>query len=172
MDGRLELVSADITRLAVVNAANAALAPGGGVDGAIHRAAGPELFAACRRIGGCPTGQARITPAFRLSAKCVIHTVGPIWRDGRHGEDDLLASCYRESLALAGRHGIGTIAFLATGAYGFPADRAARIAMRELMAGLERMQGLERVTVACFSSGMRACYEAALGATPGDRRGA
>ena len=173
MDERLELVTGDITRLAVeaiVNAANAALLPGGGVDGAIHRAAGPELAEACRRIGGCPAGQARITPAFHLKAKWVIHAVGPIWRGGDHGEDDLLASCYRESLALAGRHGIHTIAFpaISTGAYGFPAERAARIAVRELRDGLERAQTLERVTVACFSHAMRSCFESALRDPPGE----
>ena len=173
MNGRLELVTGDITRLAVeaiVNAANAALLPGGGVDGAIHRAAGPELAEACRRIGGCPTGQVRITPAFRLPARWVFHTVGPIWRGGHQGEDELLASCYRESLALAERHGIRTIAFpaISAGAYGFPAERAARIAVRELRDGLERARTLERVTVACFSHAMRSCFEAALRNPPGE----
>ena len=167
MEQRLAIVEGDITRLAVeaiVNAANESLVPGGGVDGAIHRAAGPELERACRRIGGCPTGEARITPGFGLPAKWVIHTVGPIWRGGRHGEDELLVSCYRASMGLAERHGIRTIAFpaISTGAYGFPGDRAARIAVRELSRALEGARSVERVTLACFGAATKGHYERAL----------
>ena len=140
---RIEVVEGDITKQtvdAIVNAANTTLLGGGGVDGAIHRAAGPELLAECRTLGGCATGQAKITKGYRLPAKWVIHTVGPVWRDGQHGEDDLLASCYRSCFALAEQHGIRTIAFpsISTGAYGFPMERAARIAVRETKAFLER----------------------------------
>ena len=140
---RIEVVEGDITKQAVdaiVNAANTTLLGGGGVDGAIHRAAGPELLAECRTLGGCATGQAKITKGYRLPAKWVIHTVGPVWRDGQHGEDELLASCYRSCFALAAQHGIRTIAFpsISTGAYGFPMERAARIAVRETRAFLER----------------------------------
>jgi len=152
---RIEVVEGDITRQAVdaiVNAANTTLLGGGGVDGAIHRTAGPELLEECRKLGGCATGQARITRGYRLPAKWVIHTVGPVWRDGQHGEDDLLASCYRSCLALAEEHGIRTIAFpsISTGAYGFPMDRAARIAVREIKAFLERSTSVEKVVLVCF----------------------
>src|SRR5512137_1910699 len=133
---RIEVVEGDITAQAVdaiVNAANTTLLGGGGVDGAIHGAAGPGLLEECRKLGGCATGQAKITKGYRLLAKWVIHTVGPVWRDGRHGEDELLASCYRSCFALAAQHGLRTIAFpcISTGAYGFPMERAARIAVRE-----------------------------------------
>jgi O-acetyl-ADP-ribose deacetylase (regulator of RNase III) len=129
----LDLVTADITTLdvdAIVNAANRALAGGGGVDGAIHRAAGPELLAACRPLAPCPTGEARITPGFRLRARWVIHTVGPVWEGGHRGEAELLAACYRSSLALAAEHGIGSIAFpgISIGAYRYPVDAACAIA--------------------------------------------
>jgi O-acetyl-ADP-ribose deacetylase (regulator of RNase III) len=136
-DGYIELVQGDITRQevdAIVNAANNGLRGGGGVDGAIHRVAGPELDEACRRIGWCPTGEARITPGFRLPSTWVIHTVGPVWQGGGHDEDRLLASCYRSSMSLADTNGVRSIAFpsISTGVYGFPVKRAARIAIETL----------------------------------------
>src|SRR3954464_1795916 len=150
---RFEVVQADITTLpvdAVVNAANTTLLGGGGVDGAIHRAAGPRLLDACRKIGGCPTGEARITPGFDLPARWVIHTVGPVWRDGRSGEDELLASCYRESLALASATGARTVAFpaISTGEYGFPMSRAAGIAVAEIASYLGSHPEIDRVLLA------------------------
>lgn len=152
---RLIIVEGDITRQsveAIVNAANTTLLGGGGVDGAIHRAAGPELLAECRTLGGCATGQAKITRGHRLPAKWVIHTVGPVWRNGRHGEDELLASCYRSCFALAEQHGIKTIAFpsISTGAYGFPMDRAACIALRETRGFLEKNTSVNKVLLVCF----------------------
>ncbi len=157
---RIEVVEGDITRQtvdAIVNAANTTLLGGGGVDGAIHRVAGPELLEECQMLGGCATGQAKITKGYRLPAKWVIHTVGPVWRDGQHGEDELLASCYQSSFALAEQHRIRTIAFpsISTGAYGFPMDRAARIAVREAKQFLERNTSVERVLLVCF--GQHAC---------------
>jgi O-acetyl-ADP-ribose deacetylase (regulator of RNase III) len=148
---KIEVQQADITKLAVdaiVNAANTTLLGGGGVDGAIHRAAGRELMEECRRIGGCPTGQARITRGYRLPAKYVIHTVGPIWRGGGHGERELLAACYRNSLDLAVGNGVRSIAFpaISCGAYGFPIDEAADIAVREVA----RDDRLDLVIFACF----------------------
>jgi O-acetyl-ADP-ribose deacetylase len=154
---RIEVVEGDITKQAVdaiVNAANTTLLGGGGVDGAVHRAAGPELLAECRTLGGCATGQAKITKGYRLPAKWVIHTVGPVWRDGQHDEDDLLASCYRSCFALVEQHGIHTIAFpsISTGAYGFPMERAAHIAVREAQAFLGRNTSVEKVRLVCFGS--------------------
>jgi O-acetyl-ADP-ribose deacetylase (regulator of RNase III) len=164
--GRVELIVADITTLqvdAIVNAANSSLLGGGGVDGAIHRAAGPELLAACRNLGGCPTGEARTTPGFRLPARWVIHTVGPVWRGGDKGEGGQLASCYRASLSLASRpeYGIRSIAFpsISTGAYGYPVDRAAEIAIREIDRFLAESTSPERVTLCAYS---RAAYETYL----------
>jgi O-acetyl-ADP-ribose deacetylase (regulator of RNase III) len=168
---RIEVVEGDITKQAVdaiVNAANTTLLGGGGVDGAIHRAAGPELLAECRTLGGCPTGQAKITKGYRLPAKFVIHTVGPVWRDGRHGEDELLASCYRNSLALAAQHGVRTIAFpsISTGAYRFPMDRAARIAVAEIRKFLERGSGVEKVVLVCFGRAAFDVHRRALSPLP------
>ena len=152
---RVEIVEGDITKQrvdAVVNAANTTLLGGGGVDGAIHRAAGPELLEECRALGGCPTGEARITKGYKLTAKWVIHTVGPVWRDGRNSEEELLAGCYRNSLALAGQKGVRTIAFpsISTGAYGFPMEKAARIAITEIRKFLERNSSMEKVVLVCF----------------------
>jgi len=162
---RLETHHGDITKLAVdaiVNAANTSLLGGGGVDGAIHRAAGPELLAECRRVGGCPTGEARITRGYRLSARWVIHAVGPVWQGGRQGEDALLASCYRNSLALAVEHGIASIAFpaISTGVYRFPPDRAAEIAVRTTREHLA--PSIAQVIFCCFDETTLAHYRRAL----------
>jgi len=151
----LELVEGDITRQdtdAVVNAANAALRPGGGVDGAIHRAGGPAIAAACRQLGGCPTGEARITTGGNLLANNVIHTVGPVYRGGGHGEPELLASCYRESLKLASAQGIKSLAFpsISTGIYGYPLEEAARIALKTVTAYLAGHPEIERVRLVLF----------------------
>ncbi|MGA8857987.1 MAG: O-acetyl-ADP-ribose deacetylase, partial [Candidatus Bathyarchaeia archaeon] len=140
--GKIELMLGDITKQsvdAIVNAANTTLLGGGGVDGAIHRAAGPELLEECRRIGGCPTGEARITKAYRLPAKHVIHTVGPVWSGGKTNEEELLRNCYMNSMKLADENGVKTIAFpsIGTGAYGFPIERAAPIALRVVRENLE-----------------------------------
>jgi len=164
---RIEVVEGDITKQnvdAIVNAANTTLLGGGGVDGAIHRAAGPELVEECRTLCGCATGQAKITKGYRLPAKWVIHTVGPVWRDGRHGEDDLLSSCYRNSLALAQENRVRSIAFpsISTGAYGFPLERAARIAVTELEKFLEQNSSLEKVVLVCFGRSAFDIYREAL----------
>jgi O-acetyl-ADP-ribose deacetylase len=155
--GRLEICVADITTLtvdAIVNAANRSLLGGGGVDGAIHRAAGPELLAACKKLGGCATGEAKITPGFRLPAQYVVHAVGPVWGGGNADEDELLASCYRAALDLAAPHGLTSIAYpaISTGIYRFPPDRAARIAVGTVVAELTAApRGMARVVFCCFS---------------------
>jgi O-acetyl-ADP-ribose deacetylase len=163
----MEVVTGDITLLpvdAIVNAANETLLGGGGVDGAIHRAAGPELLEECRRIGGCPTGEARITAGYRLPASRVVHTVGPVYRDGISGEPELLRSCYRESLLLAERHGVRSIAFpcISTGAYGFPAAEACAIAVSEVSAWLAEHPAPQHVVFCCFSPADAALYRAEM----------
>ena len=155
MNKRIELIQGDITTLnadAIVNAANNSLLGGGGVDGAIHRAAGPGLLEVCRLLGGCPTGEAKITKGFKLQAKYIIHTVGPVWHGGNDREDELLSSCYRESLKLAGGHNCKTIAFpnISTGIYHFPKRSAAGIAIREVTMFLEQNPLPEKVTFVCF----------------------
>lgn len=152
---RIVIREGDITRQqvdAIVNAANSRLLGGGGVDGAIHRAAGPGLLAECRTLGGCPTGEARITGGYNLPARYVIHAVGPVWRGGQYGEDALLASCYRHALRLAVAHGVRTIAFpaISTGAYGFPLPRATRIALTTVRDILAVEPGIEQVIFVCF----------------------
>jgi O-acetyl-ADP-ribose deacetylase (regulator of RNase III) len=164
---RVAVVQGDITSLsvdAIVNAANSSLLGGGGVDGAIHRAAGPQLLATCETLGGCPTGEAKITSGYNLPARYVIHTVGPIWYGGTQREDELLASCYCASLALAEQYGIKTIAFpaISTGAYGFPQSRAARIAAAEVRAFLEQHPSVERVTFVAYSPGAYTTIGAAV----------
>jgi O-acetyl-ADP-ribose deacetylase len=167
MPERIAVFDGDITALevdAIVNAANERLAPGGGVCGAIHRAAGPELARACAAIGHCPTGEARITPGFGLPARHVIHAVGPVWHGGGRGEDDLLAGCYRQSLDLAAANGLGSIAFpaISTGIYGYPLERATRIAIATVRAGLARHAGIERVIFCCFGAEPTALYRRLL----------
>jgi O-acetyl-ADP-ribose deacetylase (regulator of RNase III) len=160
---RMDARKGDITRFAgdaIVNAANTSLLGGGGVDGAIHRAAGAELLAECRMIGGCPTGEARLTRGYKLPARHVIHTVGPVWQDGRHGEDRLLESCYRNAMALARQHGLRTIAFpaISTGVYRFPLDRATAIAVRAVADEMLTMPDA-RATFVCFSDDALAAYQ-------------
>ena len=167
MSGRIAIVEGDITKLevdAIVNAAKESLLGGGGVDGAIHRAAGPGLVDECRVLGGCPTGEARITKGYRLPARHVIHTVGPVWHGGGRGEDGLLAGCYRNSLELAAAHGLKTIAFpaISTGVYRFPPERAARIAVDTAAGFLAGDEVLETVIVCCFGRASVEAHEAAL----------
>jgi O-acetyl-ADP-ribose deacetylase len=169
MRERIEIVEGDITTLdvdAIVNAANNMLAPGGGVCGAIHRAAGPALDEACAKLGGCDTGEAKVTPGFRLPARYVIHTVGPVWGGGESDEDRLLAACYRNSLALAAEHGLTSIAFpaISTGIFGFPPDRAALIAVRTVRDALPGSPSIERVVFCCFGRDSQAHHETALAA--------
>ena len=164
---RIEVVEGDITKQkveAIVNAANHTLLGGGGVDGAIHNAAGPRLLDECAKLGGCPTGEARITKGYNLPAKWVIHTVGPIWRGGKQREDDLLASCYRASLALAEEHGVKTIAFpaISTGIYGFPLEPATRIAIQEVTTFLDQHPSIDKVTFVCFGRRAYDCYDQTL----------
>ena len=159
----------DITTLsvdAIVNAANSSLLGGGGVDGAIHRAAGPELVAECRLLGGCRTGEAKLTRGHRLPARHVIHTVGPVWRGGGHGEPELLASCYRRALEIAAAQGFRSIAFpgISTGIYGYPVDEAAPLAIRTVRSQLAQAPSLEDVIFCCFSRGDLEVYERALAA--------
>jgi O-acetyl-ADP-ribose deacetylase (regulator of RNase III) len=169
--GRVSVVTGDITRLdvdAIVNAANGSLLGGGGVDGAIHRAAGPGLLEECRALGGARTGEVKLTGGHRLPARHVLHAVGPVWRGGAAGEDEALARCYRNALRIAAEAGLRSVAFpaISTGAYGFPLERATRIAVEEVRRALEAGSPIERVVFCCFSAGDRAVYEAALDATP------
>ncbi len=165
---RIGIVQGDITTFevdAIVNAANTSLLGGGGVDGAIHRAAGRELLEECEKLGGCATGDARLTRGYRLPARNVIHTVGPVWRGGSHGEDRLLASCYRTSLALALEHGLRTIAFpaISTGVYRFPLQRATRIALQEASRALdEHPEAFDRIIFVCFDRGTFEVYESVM----------
>ncbi len=167
MNQRLFIIEGDITRCeteAIVNAANSTLLGGGGVDGAIHRAAGPGLLEECRKLNGCATGEAKITKGYNLPARWVIHTVGPIWRGGNNGEDQMLAQCYRNSLHLAEQYKIKTIAFpsISTGAYGFPLERAARIAIKEIKDFLRKNTTVEKVFMVCFN---KEAYHAYLATT-------
>ena len=166
-DGYIDLVTGDITRQrvdAIVNAANSSLLGGGGVDGAIHRVAGPELLAACRQLGGCPPGEARITPGFRLPARYVIHTVGPVWSGGSRGEDETLARCYRRCMEIARNRNLNSIAFpsISTGAYGFPLARAAAIAVRELREAIDASETSPLVRMVCFSEETFRAYARAM----------
>lgn len=163
----IQVVQGDITTVAadaVVNAANTTLMGGGGVDGAIHRAAGPALYAACEKFGGCPTGEARITSGFNLPAKYIIHTPGPVWHGGDHGEAQLLANSYRNSLKLADEYGCRTVAFpsISTGVYSFPLDRAAQIAVRTIREFLRSASRVEEVTMVCFDPTTARAYQAAV----------
>lgn len=169
MTAVLRAIKADITTLevdAIVNAANSSLLGGGGVDGAIHRAAGPRLLEDCRGLNGCETGKAKATGGYDLPARYVIHTVGPVWHGGRNGEPELLASCYRESLLLAASLGAKTLAFpgISTGVYGFPPERAAPIAVETTLGTLAETQAIEAVTFCCFSEGDLALYRPLLAA--------
>lgn len=165
--GKLEIITGDITEQdvdAIVNAANCSLLGGGGVDGAIHRAAGPELLAECRTLHGCETGKAKITKGYRLKARYVIHTPGPVWHGGGHGEEALLTSCYRSCMALAAENGCKTVDFpsISTGVYHFPLEKASKIAVDTITACLEEYPAIERVRMVCFNQHTQRFYQAAL----------
>jgi len=167
MKTKIEIVQGDITKQkvdAIVNAANTSLLGGGGVDGAIHRAAGPELLEHNKKLGGCPTGEAKISPGFKLPAKYIIHTVGPVWNGGRRNEDGLLANCYKNSLKLAVENGIKTIAFpsISTGAYRFPLERAANIALTETKKFLEHDNSIDKIVFVCFDNETKKIYSGLL----------
>lgn len=168
MTATLRALQGDITTLrvdAIVNAANSSLLGGGGVDGAIHRAAGPGLLAECRLLGGCPTGEAKLTQGHRLPARFVIHTVGPVWRGGAEGEPERLASCYRRSLEVAAGHGLRSIAFpsISTGVYGYPIEAASEIAVATVKASLAELSAIQEVIFCCFSEGDWRVYKKRLG---------
>jgi len=168
---KIEVVQGDITRLevdAIVNAANKSLLGGGGVDGAIHRAAGPDLLAECKTLGGCQTGQAKLTKGYQLPARYIIHTVGPVWHGGGHDEERLLADCYRNSLQLAEDQGLESVAFpaISTGAYGFPLDKATAIAVKTVREFLEAAKSVRTVQLVCFSAGDAEVYRKAVNREP------
>jgi O-acetyl-ADP-ribose deacetylase (regulator of RNase III) len=168
MADRISVVKTDITTLAmdaIVNAANSSLLGGGGVDGAIHRAAGPELVAECRLLGGCPTGHAKITKGYRLPAQHVIHTVGPVWNGGKYKESELLAGCYRACFAIARERGLKTLAFpaISCGIYGYPIPQAVEIAVRETRAAVDANAAIEQIIFACFGDGVYGAYRHAVG---------
>ena len=168
---RIEILKADITTLAVdaiVNAANSSLLGGGGVDGAIHRAAGPELLAECRQLGGCKTGQAKLTKGYRLPARFILHAVGPVWNGGDNNEPELLASCYRSCFALARERGLRTLAFpaISCGIYRYPIEQAVEIALRETQAELAENESIEKVIFACFGQDVYGSYLRAIESAP------
>jgi O-acetyl-ADP-ribose deacetylase (regulator of RNase III) len=164
---KIDAIKADITTLqvdAIVNAANSSLLGGGGVDGAIHRAAGPELFEACCLLGGCQTGEAKLTKGYRLPAKFIIHTVGPVWYGGLHNEEDLLASCYRQSLRIAANENLQSIAFpcISTGVYGYPMELAAEVAVKNVFLDQSSNSSIQKITFCCFSEADLAVYQRLL----------